>query len=122
MLTAVVRASTKETFMAGLRYQLLKFISHPVSVFFFFGSVVFSAVMFVIYHEHQAEWDTQRHNLDSIINIYQSYTTGGEVKDSNIRFFDRRFYPGARQNVGLQHARHTVGMHHPPVTIGFDLQ
>ncbi|MGG2142638.1 hypothetical protein [Symbiopectobacterium sp. RP] len=49
LLAAAVRASTKETFMAGLKYQLLKLISHPVSAFFFFGSVVFSAALFVIY-------------------------------------------------------------------------
>ncbi|MGL9733790.1 MAG: hypothetical protein ACR5LD_04305 [Symbiopectobacterium sp.] len=42
--------------------------------------------MFVIYHDRQAEWDTQRHNLNSIINIYQFYNTGGEAKDSEIRF------------------------------------
>ncbi|MBG6242498.1 MAG: GGDEF domain-containing protein [Candidatus Symbiopectobacterium sp. Dall1.0] len=77
--------------MAGLKYQLLKLISHPVSAFFFFGSVVFSAALFVIYHDRQAEWDTQRHNLDSIINIYQSYNTGGEVKDSDIRFLTGDF-------------------------------
>ncbi|MFT8209660.1 MAG: GGDEF domain-containing protein [Symbiopectobacterium sp.] len=77
--------------MAGLKYQLLKLISHPVSVFFFFGSVVFSAALFVIYHERQAEWDTQRYNLDNIIHIYQSYNTSSEVKDSDIRFLSGSF-------------------------------
>ncbi|MGK2889735.1 MAG: hypothetical protein ACSLEN_13475 [Candidatus Malihini olakiniferum] len=51
----------------------------------------FSATPFVIYHDSQAEWETQRYNLDNIIHIYQTDNTGSEVKDSDIRFLSGSF-------------------------------
>lgn len=72
--------------MTGLKYQLLKLISHPVSSFFLFGSVIFFVALIIIYQDHQREWQSQRYNLDNIIHLYQSYNTGNDVRETDTHF------------------------------------
>ncbi|MBJ7222797.1 GGDEF domain-containing protein [Brenneria sp. L3-3C-1] len=62
--------------MKSTKYKILEFFSHPISAFFLFGSISFLIAIVVMHESNKRTWKLEKHNLDSIIKTYESYSSG----------------------------------------------
>ncbi|PWC15648.1 GGDEF domain-containing protein [Brenneria roseae subsp. americana] len=70
--------------MSTIKYKILNIFSHPIPAFFLFGTLAFFITVAFMHESDKNVWKIEKHNLDTTIKAYSSYSSGAEVKDSDV--------------------------------------
>ncbi|WP_192457877.1 GGDEF domain-containing protein [Musicola keenii] len=83
--------------MSRLQNQLLKLFSHPVSAFILFGSFALIIASLLLLNAREKDWWDEKASFDNIIRMYESYSTNGELSESN-----RNYRVGSAMSINVK--------------------
>lgn len=72
--------------MNFIKNHLVRLFANPVSAFVLFGLFSVTLTSLLLLNSRQKDWQEEKRNFDSIIRLYESYNTGGEIAESD-RFY-----------------------------------
>ncbi|RNM04769.1 GGDEF domain-containing protein [Dickeya undicola] len=69
--------------MNFIKDNIVRLLANPVSAFVLFGLFSAALTSLLLLNSHQKDWQEEKRNFDSIIRLYESYNTSGEITESD---------------------------------------
>ncbi|WKV49649.1 GGDEF domain-containing protein [Dickeya fangzhongdai] len=69
--------------MNFIKNHIVRLLANPVSAFVLFGLFSVALTSLLLLNSRQKDWQEEKRNFDSIIRLYESYNTGGEIAESD---------------------------------------
>ncbi|WP_350312804.1 GGDEF domain-containing protein [Dickeya fangzhongdai] len=69
--------------MNFIKNHIVRLLANPVSAFVLFGLFSVALTSLLLLNSRQKDWQEEKRNFDSIIRLYESYNTSGEIAESD---------------------------------------